>query len=193
MSKLLILAALALAFLVIERASGAPLQNVRLPTNFPSDYYDTTRDSCSYAKATYLCNVTSRYRTMDGSCNNIARPYMGMAGIAYKRLRVPAYADNVSLPRNTSVNGGALPNPRKLSAQLCRDNSATDKVWTNLLPLFGQFVAHDLTNLLPTLSKILAKNKNIFLVFESSCKNKKAPLAQNWIARTTRRAQAVAP
>jgi hypothetical protein len=152
MFKILLLVSISLELLLNNMVLAAPLQNVSLPLTFPSDYYDKTRDSCSFVTAKYSCNTTSRYRTMDGSCNNIARPYTGMAGTEYKRLRAPVYADNKSLPRSTAANGAALPNPRALSAKLCPDNSATDKVWTNLLPIFGQFVTHDITNLLPTLS-----------------------------------------
>jgi hypothetical protein len=131
---------------------SAVITNITLLTTFPSDYYDSTRDSCVYVTATYSCNVTTRYRTMDGSCNNIVRPYIGQAGTAYKRLLTPVYADIKSLPKNTSVNGGALPNTRTISLEMCSDDSETDKVWTHMLPIFGQFVTHDITNLLPTLS-----------------------------------------
>jgi len=37
--------------------------------------------------------ATARYRSADGSCNNLKRPRWGRANTAYKRLLFPAYKD----------------------------------------------------------------------------------------------------
>jgi hypothetical protein len=136
-----------------QQPTQAPPPMPTIPT-FKPDYTDPSRTSCQFMKAanyTQLCgNFLSKYRTMDGSCNNIAKPWLGQAGHEYKRLLAPAYDDGVSSPRGSSgkVN---LPNARSVSQSLCNDNSQNDTKWSHLLPIFGQFVSHDVTNLQPLL------------------------------------------
>lgn len=57
----------------------------------------------------------SRYRTADGSCNNLRYPTWGKSFTCFQRLLPPAYSDGQSAPR-VSTTGYPLPNPRVLSA-----------------------------------------------------------------------------
>jgi hypothetical protein len=95
------------------------------------------------------CDFNATYRTFDGSCNNIQRPWVGMANTPFKRYMKPNYADGVGAIKGSSVEGKSLPNARLLSAYFGGDNSALDTRWTNFMPIFGQFVTHDITALEP--------------------------------------------
>lgn len=50
------------------------------------------------------CDPHARYRTFDGSCNNLRRPQWGMAGFAFDRLLHAQYDDGNGLPSLDSHN-----------------------------------------------------------------------------------------
>ena len=85
----------------------------------------------------------SRYRTADGSCNNLRYPTWGKSFTCFQRLLPPAYSDGQSAPR-VSVTGYPLPNPRLLSAVVHRDLNYP-ATYTHMVMQFGRFFAHDIT------------------------------------------------
>lgn len=90
------------------------------------------------------CNPSYPYRSIRGSCNNLANPWWGMKETPYKRLLPADYADAVSEPRARSVTGSFLPNPRTIALELNTPKESKSE-WSNLFVYFGQQVAHDLT------------------------------------------------
>lgn len=90
------------------------------------------------------CDMSSPYRTIDGSCNNVEKPHWGMLASSYSRLLPPSYADGIWSPR-LSVSGVSLPSPRKISTGLFLEKDKPDQLRTLLLMQFGQFISHDLT------------------------------------------------
>lgn len=99
---------------------------------------------CPYVSIT--CNTTYNYRSYDGSCNNLANPLYGSSNIPYQRFLAPMYADNYSTPRTISKTGSALPNVRTLSLSISPPISGQklSATYTHLLPIFGQFLTHDI-------------------------------------------------
>ena len=91
-----------------------------------------------------ICNRYARFRTFDGTCNNLQRPTDGAAGTAFGRLLPPAYDDGIDVPRG-GQNG--LPNPRNVSLALFRDVNRPNTRLTHMAMTFGQFLAHDITGL----------------------------------------------
>ncbi|EDW13693.1 peroxidase [Drosophila mojavensis] len=77
------------------------------------------------------------YRSIDGSCNNLLYPEFGIATSRYKRLLRPAYVQN----------GQTVPNARLLSLSLYGEKTVMDKFRTVASMQFGQFVAHDISQL----------------------------------------------
>ncbi|GFR01382.1 peroxidase [Trichonephila clavata] len=90
-----------------------------------------------------ICNSTDRYRTFNGSCNNLEHPDWGMTSTAFRRLLRPDYADGVSMPR-VSTAGEELPNARYLSNELYTHHSRPRCNCTVLTLYFGLFMDHDI-------------------------------------------------
>jgi len=97
--------------------------------------------------ATLDCSSDYKYRTIDGSCNNVANPHWGAAGQQFQRFIDAAYEDDINEPRGGY--NSALPSPRVISTdfhdqtiQVTR-NDISDLFWQ-----FGQYTSHD-TGLTP--------------------------------------------
>jgi len=102
---------------------------------------ESTGQSCSSSER---CSAR-RYRTADGSCNNLREARYGKADTALNRILLPEYANGIDIPRR-STNGGSLPSARVVSTSLAKDFSNQDARYTYLVMVFGQFVDHDITH-----------------------------------------------
>ncbi|XP_066998019.2 peroxidase [Anabrus simplex] len=102
--------------------------------NLPIDDHSCTPDP--------ICDVHARYRTYDGSCNNLEHPKWGMAGEAFTRLLLPVYEDGIFTPRK-AVDSSDLPSGRLLRTTLIRDKNNDDSINTLAVMQWGQIVAHD--------------------------------------------------
>ncbi|CAN7992911.1 unnamed protein product, partial [Ixodes hexagonus] len=87
---------------------------------------------------------STKYRSPDGRCNNLANREWGKSLTAFERFMPPSYADGLTLPR-VSVDGGPLPNPRTISVTADPDGDFPNERNTLMLMQFAQFVDHDLT------------------------------------------------
>lgn len=89
----------------------------------------------------------SRYRTFDGSCNNLLKKDWGKAGTAFSRILPPDYSDGVNGPR-VSRNGTPLPSARLVSASITVENKGQNPYqdFTMLIMQWGQFLDHDFTH-----------------------------------------------
>jgi hypothetical protein len=101
------------------------------------------------------CDSKVRYRTLEGTCNNLKSPLLGSIETPLKRLLKPAYNDGFGSPRVKSFSGNDLPNPRKISTTLNSDNLAFERIWTHIFIIFGQFLTHDIALTAITNSKRL--------------------------------------
>nr|XP_023026402.1 peroxidase-like [Leptinotarsa decemlineata] len=88
--------------------------------------------------------VKSKYRSHDGSCNNIENPLWGTPFSKYGRLLPPKYGDGIS-SLTLSRTGKPLPNPRSLSIAIYPDIPYTDRLFTLNAMQFGQIVVHDMS------------------------------------------------
>lgn len=90
------------------------------------------------------CSICShqKYRSADGSCNNLDNPLQGASEVPFRRLLSPAYEDGVGLPIGWS---GGKPSARLISTELISANEVTgDEYFTLMLMQFGQFLDHDI-------------------------------------------------
>ena len=102
---------------------------------------------CPFPNVDSKCIATAKYRTHDGSCNNVENTMLGKSVTPYKRLLPPAYDDSIDTPRKLSkIDSLPLPNARQISikvhASLTPEPPSTRL--THLGVIFGQFVNHDL-------------------------------------------------
>ncbi|XP_049871217.1 peroxidase-like [Pectinophora gossypiella] len=98
----------------------------------------------SYCEPILLsCARQEKYRSIDGSCNNLEHPGWGRSGSALTRIATPRYSDGIyAMP--VAVSGRQLPNPRVLSTKMFTDQPVASQALTYLNMQWGQFVTHDL-------------------------------------------------
>ncbi|KOB71135.1 Chorion peroxidase [Operophtera brumata] len=98
----------------------------------------------------------SKYRSQDGTCNNLANPHRwGVSNTPFRRMTTtfsPSFL-GISSPRG-SVTGDPLPSARDVSITVHRPSYAHDSAFTVMLAVWGQFVDHDIT------STALSKGQN---------------------------------
>ncbi len=137
---------------------------------FDSDSSQSINRLCPWTKLT-RCVRNAKYRTMDGTCNNLKNITYGQAGTPYQRILTPQYArkdittlrmqlysspqtyamvssylaGSISLPRR-SVTGAELPSARLLSVGMTAESNVADNIHTLMVMQMGQFVDHDLTS-----------------------------------------------
>lgn len=133
-----------------HEVGGPELNQIRqLSGCAPTEAVDIERlkETCQ----TSLC-YHKKYRTIDGSCNNLNKPWYGMAYTPFKRNLKPIYENSFNLPVGWSgvkkYNGFHVPSARTLSMGLLKEKpekTTDDTRFTHMLMAWGQFVDHDLT------------------------------------------------
>ncbi|XP_043217352.1 peroxidase-like [Amphibalanus amphitrite] len=87
----------------------------------------------------------SKYRTIDGSCNNLQHGHWGRAETALQRIGMAAYADGLLEPRRATDNS-ELPSARVVSMIVIPAHHAENSRHSMLLMQYGQFLDHDITH-----------------------------------------------
>ena len=105
------------------------------------------------------CDSSSKFRSFDGTCNNLDSPYFGSAGIAFARYKETenvldplldmTFFDTLPTTPNEAQENGChlrknLPNARLVSSTVHLDKDAPSLA-THFTTQFGQFVDHDIT------------------------------------------------
>ena len=94
------------------------------------------------------CDPNARFRTIDGTCNNLRNPLWGAAGTEFIRLVQPDFGDCISSLRLAS-SGNPLPNARNVSLLVHGRDSGSNRPDSPLLSYlamnWGQFMDHDLS------------------------------------------------
>lgn len=97
-----------------------------------------------------------KYRTFDGTCNNLKRHLWGATVTPLKRALEPVYENRLNSPvgwsqsQQTSTGkafGPPHPSPRVVSTEIISTLHVTpDPRYTHMLMQFGQFLDHDITH-----------------------------------------------
>jgi len=120
--------------------------SIGLRNGFNSDTSDAIRERCPWVPAP-ACNKNSKYRSFDGSCNNLKNSNLGRTGTPFQRILLPEYAKGtLDLPRKSSQDNFELPSARTVSNALSVGANEADKDNTILVMQMGQFIDHDITH-----------------------------------------------
>lgn len=79
----------------------------------PSDLSSFESNLYCLRNVTNKCKSVSKYRAINGYCNNLKNPYWGATGAPFGRFGPKNYYDDVHTTRR-SVSGNYLPNPRQV-------------------------------------------------------------------------------
>jgi len=94
------------------------------------------------------CMTNDRFRTIDGTCNNLEYPLWGSTLQPQRRSLPPVYDNQITSPRTLSViRGRRLPSPRRLSLSFSNASAwvtPQEKKLSMLFLTWGQFMDHDL-------------------------------------------------
>ena len=104
--------------------------------------------------------TVNRFRTINGTCNNLLNPILGAARTPFARLTPPLYEDGISSLRGTLqamsgekkedsiMNIGPFvppnPSPRQISETVILNVTQDELPFTHILMQWGQFLDHDL-------------------------------------------------
>ncbi|XP_063968758.1 peroxidasin homolog isoform X1 [Lytechinus pictus] len=99
-----------------------------------------------------------KYRTYDGTCNNLQHPEWGASLTPFKRLLKPIYENGFNTPVgwNTThrYNGFTKPSARRVSSRVVSAAEITShKHYTHMLMQWGQFLDHDMDFTVTSLSR----------------------------------------
>lgn len=116
-----------------------------------------TESECSELRMVPDCNfpTVNKFRTIDGSCNNLENPLFGASGTPFTRLTPAYYEDGISSLRGglqarsrSFFNVGPFtdpnPSPRVISESVVRNITQDEVEFTHILMQWGQFLDHDL-------------------------------------------------
>lgn len=117
---------------------GLGLRNVRVSET-------SLRDRCP-PKVTCR-DPRSKFRTADGSCNNLQNPEFGQVNTPVQRILPPIYDDGVSAFRVNGVDGSPLPNVRSISSTVLVDIDEPDPKFTLSVMQWAQFMDHDFAHI----------------------------------------------
>ncbi|XP_045133044.1 chorion peroxidase-like [Portunus trituberculatus] len=117
---------------------GLGLRNVRVSET-------SLRDRCP---PTVTCrDPRSKYRTADGSCNNLQNAAFGQSNTPAQRILPPIYEDGVAGFRVTGEDGSPLPNVRRISSSIMVDINEPDTTFTLSVMQWAQFMDHDFAHI----------------------------------------------
>nr|CAD7447231.1 unnamed protein product [Timema bartmani] len=129
----------------LEIIFPSSLLSFRLPPSLAGNFLSNMNipGQTSSCPAMPRCRNVSRFRSIDGACNNNIFTDWGLTNTALRRLIAASYSDGVSEPRVSVVEGRALPNARVLSTILYPEKDVPDEVNTLAVMQFGQLISHD--------------------------------------------------
>lgn len=90
------------------------------------------------------CDKRYKYRSFDGSCNNLKFTNWGKTNSSLVRLLFPRYATVDGDIVTTSVTGNCLPLPRHISTSIFPFADLPSKEFSLIVMQWGQIIAHDI-------------------------------------------------
>ncbi|KAJ7333691.1 hypothetical protein OS493_015773 [Desmophyllum pertusum] len=95
-----------------------------------------------------------KYRTIDGTCNNLQHSMWGASLTPFKRLLSPVYENGYNTPVGWQDTDGR-PSARLVSTELISSKEVSDdERYTHMLMQWGQFLDHDIDFIVSSLSTL---------------------------------------
>lgn len=99
----------------------------------------------------------NKYRTIDGTCNNLRNPLWGSSLTGFRRILPPIYENGFNTPigwsKTKRYHGFFKPSARLVSTRIISTEEVSpDHHCTHMLMQWGQFLDHDLDHALPSIS-----------------------------------------
>lgn len=99
----------------------------------------------------------SKYRSIDGTCNNLQNTNWGASLTGFRRLLNPIYENGFSTPigwtKGKLYHGFVKPSARFISSNIISTKDITpDSSITHMMMQWGQFLDHDLDHAIPSVS-----------------------------------------
>uniref|UniRef100_A0A8C1YNX3 Myeloperoxidase-like n=1 Tax=Cyprinus carpio TaxID=7962 RepID=A0A8C1YNX3_CYPCA len=147
--------------LISEKAHHVHKRSINATNLLTQDELNSIRrlTGCTAQTRPPSCRTTpllNKYRTITNVCNNRRNPILGASNTAFARWLPAQYEDGISQPKGWDpdrlYNGAMLPLVRLVSNRILSTADAdieSDREFTFMLTIFGQWVDHDLT-LTPT-------------------------------------------
>ncbi|KAK9306667.1 hypothetical protein QLX08_002745 [Tetragonisca angustula] len=130
--------------------------------------------ACPGSRHAAICNPMAKYRSVDGSCNNVENPSWGSAMTAYTRILFPQYFDGIQEPRRIGQTKKPLPGARSVSVALSTPNDQSDVSRTLTVMQWAQFIANDISY--TPMRKMVSSGKPI-----SCCRSDGNPLSPRYV------------
>ena len=117
------------------------------------DRFTFSAIKCNESRKSFNCRTSTinKYRTIDGTCNNLQQPLLGASNTAFRRVLLAVYEDGISRPVGSrqQLKGRFFdppwPSTRHLSEQIVAvDNDIYSKKLTHMHMQWGQFLDHDI-------------------------------------------------
>ena len=90
------------------------------------------------------CNTKSIYRTINGTCNNVKKPFYGGSFTPLARVLDSAFEDGIQAIRSKAKSGKQLNSTRLVSTSIRNPETVIEsKDFTALYVAFAQFIDHD--------------------------------------------------
>lgn len=98
-----------------------------------------------------------KYRSIDGTCNNLEHTSWGASLTGFRRIAKPIYENGFSTPvgwnKNRLYHGFPKPSARLVSTSVISTKVITqDEQITHMVMQWGQFLDHDLDHAIPSVS-----------------------------------------
>ncbi|KAK8739717.1 hypothetical protein OTU49_003162 [Cherax quadricarinatus] len=115
---------------------------------------------CLAHRRTVYCDdmcFHAKYRTIDGTCNNLRNPLWGASLTGFRRVLAPVYENGFNTPvgwsKTKRYHGFFKPSARLVSSRIISTEEVSpDHHCTHMLMQWGQFLDHDLDHALPSIS-----------------------------------------
>ena len=167
---------------VYERTLELVARNVRQGANFSSLNNFAYEDLISPANLELIANMSgceshraarevnctdmcfhSRFRSVDGTCNNLQTPLQGASLTAFRRIKPAQYENGFSTPigwdPNRLYHGFVKPGARKVSSELISTSKITeDHEVSHMVMQWGQFLDHDIDHSMEAISRETFEN-----------------------------------